>query len=78
MRINKNDKLLEIGVRFDGVKLKEAREKKNLTQEDVARQIGGHQQTVNRHENNEILPSSYYLIWYSIIYDISIDSIIFN
>lgn len=67
-----------MGYYFDGEQLKKAREKRNLTQVDVARKLNTHQQIISRHEQGGLLPSIEYLIIYSIIYDISLDEIVFG
>ena len=67
-----------MGFYFNGEVLKECREKKNMTQAEVARHLGTHQQTISRHETGGLLPSSEFLILYRNLYNVSLDEIVFG
>lgn len=66
------------GFRFCGERLAYYRMRKNLSQKDVAIRLGTNQQIISRHETTGVLPSSEYLIAYSYIYDVSIDTLVWG
>ena len=62
---------------FDfGLRLKELREKRGLTQADVARRLGLTRVTVSGYECNTTLPSTEQLINLALLYNVSIDYIV--
>lgn len=58
-----------------GKKLKEARNKKNLTQEEVAQKLFVTRQTVSRWEQEKTVPNIYVLKELSMLYNISLDDL---
>lgn len=59
-----------------GVSLKNARENKQLTQQEVANKLYVTRQTISRWEQNKTLPNIYVLKELSDIYELSIDSLV--
>lgn len=59
-----------------GTVLREAREKRNLTQQQVADRLYVTRQTVSRWEQNKTLPNIYVLKQLSKLYELSVDGIL--
>lgn len=59
-----------------GISLREARKKKNLTQQQVADQLYVTRQTVSRWEQNKTLPNIYVLKQLSKLYELSVDGML--
>lgn len=59
-----------------GVKLKEARLKKNMTQEEVAEKIFVSRQSISNWENNKTYPDIGNVIALSDLYDVSLDELL--
>jgi len=59
-----------------GVSLKNARENKQLTQQEVANKLYVTRQTISRWEQNKTLPNIYVLKELSDIYELSVDSLV--
>jgi len=59
-----------------GDKLKQLREKHNLTQKEVAARLNVDRNTVNRYESNEITPPVEKLVKLAIMYNISLDYLV--
>lgn len=59
-------------------RLKELRQKKNISQQQLADLIGVSQQSINKYENHSIEPDINTLIHLSQLFDISVDYLIGN
>ena len=59
-----------------GLRLRELRKKRNLTQKEVASRLGLHPNTVRGYENNTLTPSVENLIELAVLFNASVDYIL--
>lgn len=69
--------LIERGIRMRFEKLSDLRKARGYTQKQVADMLYTNQQTVSKHEQCLVIPSTEFIAAYSAIYGVTIEEIVF-